>query len=104
VISRNSRNILVFRKRSLIGVASHNSKKGWLAVTPDGRPFGCRAEVRLHFEQRGLARLRGVPCLKLLPAQFAEPLPAKGVTIDNEGVGLCHDTPAQAAWAGRGHL
>jgi hypothetical protein len=26
------------------------------------------------------------------------------VTIDNEGVGLCHDTPAQAAWAGRGHL
>jgi hypothetical protein len=51
----------------------------------------------LQLEQGRLPWLRGLPCFELLPAQFAQVLPAKGVTIDNESVGLCHDTTAQAA-------
>ena len=79
-------------------------KQGRLAVAPGGRPLGGRAAIVLQLEQRGLARLRGLPRLKLLPAQFAEALPAKGVAIDDEGVGLCHDTLARSGRVGLSSL
>src|SRR5262249_37248870 len=51
--------------------------------------------------RRHLARLCGLPCLKLLPPQFAEALPPERVTIDDEDIGLgaAHCPIASAPWS-----
>jgi hypothetical protein len=57
--------------------------------------------IILQVEQSELPGLSGLSGLKLLAAELAQRPPAVGVAADHDGVGLGHDTPAQAAsaWA-----
>jgi hypothetical protein len=68
----------------------HVFEKGRLGVAAGGSSLGHRTAIVLEFEQGKLPRLGSVPYLKLLAAEFANPLPAIGVTANNYDVGLRH--------------
>ncbi len=57
-----------------------SSELGW-RYRPGCHPLGGWAAIGLVFEKRGLPRFDLRPLLQLLPTQFAEASPAKGVVI-----------------------
>src|ERR1700741_435993 len=84
-----------FMRRSRIGVADQGEMRR-LKIAPRRRALRLGAAIVFQFEQGKLPCLFGFPCLKLLAAEFRNPLPAKGVAIDNQDVELSHDQPSCA--------
>ena len=68
----------------------HVFEKGRLGVAAGGGSLGHRTAIVLELEQGKLPWLGSVPCLKLLAAEFANLLPAIGVTANKYDVGLRH--------------
>src|SRR5579862_9081967 len=59
--------------------------------------------VVLQRKKDELPGLGGLPSLKLLAAEFRNPLPAKGMAVDDDGVRLGHD-PSRGVRLGGGIL
>ncbi len=78
-------------RRSMIGVVEVG-EEGRLAETSRRRALRLRAAIVLQLKQGKLPCLFGLPCLKLLAAEFRNPPPAQGVAIDHNNVGLGHGT------------
>jgi hypothetical protein len=78
-------------RRSRIGVGQQG-EQGRLKVASRRRALRLGAAIVFEFEQGKLSCLFGLPRRKLLAAQQAKLLPAKGVAIDDDGVGLGHGT------------
>jgi hypothetical protein len=80
-------------------VRGDDRKQGRLGVAAGGGPFGRRAAIIVEFEQGKLTGLGGIPCLKLLAAQFANLLPPIGMAANEDDIGLRHgDAHAASAW------
>ena len=73
-----------------------------LAVTPVRGAIGLRPAIVLKLEELELPALLGLPCFKLLAAQFEESLPTEGMAVDDEGVGPGHGAPHAASFSAAG--
>jgi len=82
-------------------VRGDEREQGRLKVASRRRALRLGAAIVFQVEKGELAGLIGPPGLKLLAAEFRNPLPAKGVAVDDDGVGLRHDTSRGIGLGGR---
>jgi hypothetical protein len=82
--------------RRFLSARGHVFEEGRLNVAAGGGSLGRRTAIVLEVEQGKLPVLGGFPCLKLPAPEFANPLPAMGVTAINYDVELRHGGRSEA--------